>query len=160
MSKLQTTVMFNCIICFVVWWILHFRPKQSIFGPKMGHSRQLVPENGPPSSRTGTYRKTESIQSYLMTTEKSWSHWVGSVWGEKGGDGYMGIVLKKKNFGPKIKFFAQNPFLCVAIQIFCYHHNGAPKRQGFCVEPARGASGRLPRPVFGPKIFIFYATPI
>ena len=37
--------------------------------------------------------------------------------------------------------WAQNPFFGNAIQIFCHHHDGTPKRQGFCVEPvARGAT--------------------
>ena len=42
-------------------------PKNSIFGPKKCHFRQSVPKNCLPSSRTGTYRKTEGIQSYLRT---------------------------------------------------------------------------------------------
>ena len=33
-------------------------PKRAIFG-------QLGPQNGPPSGQTGTYGKTECIQSYL-----------------------------------------------------------------------------------------------
>ena len=47
--------------------MIHFGPKESIIGTKKGHFRQSVPENGPLSSRTGTYRKTEGIQSYLRT---------------------------------------------------------------------------------------------
>ena len=39
--------------------------KSSIFGPQKGHFGQLGPQNGPPSGQTGTYRKTEGIQSYL-----------------------------------------------------------------------------------------------
>ena len=39
--------------------------KKSIFGPQKGHFGQLGPQNGPPSGQTGTYRKTEGIQSYL-----------------------------------------------------------------------------------------------
>ena len=42
-----------------------FGPKNSIFGPQKGQFGQLGPQNGPPSSQTGTYRKTEGIQSYL-----------------------------------------------------------------------------------------------
>ena len=61
--------------------------------------------------------------------------------------------------------WAQNPFFGNAIQIFRHHHDGTPKRQGFCVEPvAQWASGRPPRPIFGLKIFIFlrytHITPI
>ena len=41
--------------------------KNCIFGSKKDHFRQSVLENGPPSSRTDTYRKTEGIQSYLRT---------------------------------------------------------------------------------------------
>ena len=37
----------------------------SIIGHKKGHFGQSGPGNGPPSSRTDTYRKTEGIQSYL-----------------------------------------------------------------------------------------------
>ena len=37
----------------------------SVIGHKKGHFWQSGPENGPPSSRTGTYRKTEGIQSSL-----------------------------------------------------------------------------------------------
>ena len=39
--------------------------KNSIFGPQKGHFGQLGPRNGLPSAQTGTYRKTEGIQSYL-----------------------------------------------------------------------------------------------
>ena len=69
-------------------------------------------------------------------------------------------------FGAKNAVFsAPNPFLRDAIQLFCHFHDGTPKRQGFCVEPvAQWASGRPPRPIFGPKIFIFlcyiHITPI
>ena len=35
------------------------------FRAKKGQFGQSGPKNGPPSSRTGTYRKTEGIQSYL-----------------------------------------------------------------------------------------------
>ena len=45
--------------------MMHFGPKQSIFSPKKGHFGQSGPENDPPSGRTGTYQKTEGIQSYL-----------------------------------------------------------------------------------------------
>ena len=41
--------------------------KNTIFSPKKGHFGQSGPENGPPSSPTGTYKKTEGIQSYLRT---------------------------------------------------------------------------------------------
>ena len=37
------------------------------FWLKKGHFGQSVPENGPPSSRMGTYLKTEGIESYLRT---------------------------------------------------------------------------------------------
>ena len=33
------------------------------FGPKKGYFGQSGPRNGPPSSQTGTYRKTKGIQS-------------------------------------------------------------------------------------------------
>ena len=39
----------------------------SVIGHKKGHFGQSGPENGPPSSPTGTYKKTEGIQSYLRT---------------------------------------------------------------------------------------------
>ena len=41
--------------------------KNTIFSPKKGHFGQSGPENGPPSGPTGTYKKTEGIQSYLRT---------------------------------------------------------------------------------------------
>ena len=41
--------------------------KNSIFAKKESYFGQSVLENGPPSSRMGTYRKTEGIQSYLRT---------------------------------------------------------------------------------------------
>ena len=41
--------------------------KNCIFGSKKDHFRQSLLENGPPSSPTDTYRKTEGIQSYLRT---------------------------------------------------------------------------------------------
>ena len=37
------------------------------FSPRMGHFGQSRPEIGPPGGPTGTYRKTEGIQSYLRT---------------------------------------------------------------------------------------------
>ena len=43
--------------------------KNTIFSPKKGHFGQSGPENGPPSAQTGTYQKTEGIQSYLRTWE-------------------------------------------------------------------------------------------
>ena len=60
-------------------------------------------------------------------------------------------------FGAKNAVFsAPNPFFCDVIQLFCHFHDGTPKMQGFCVEPvAQWASGRPPRPIFGPKILIF-----
>ena len=75
-------------------------------------------------------------------------------------------IEKETDFWAKnAVFLAQNQFFGNVIQIFCHHHDGTPKRQGFCVEPiARGASGRPPEPIFGLKISIFlrytHITPI
>ena len=64
-------------------------------------------------------------------------------------------------YGPKIHFFDPKSIFCNVIQIFGHHHDRTPKWQGFCVETvARGASERPPGSIFGPKIFISYATPI
>ena len=41
--------------------------QKASFGPKKGHVGKMVPKNGSQSSQTGTYRKTEIIQSYLRT---------------------------------------------------------------------------------------------
>ena len=70
-----------------------------------------------------------------------------------------------QNFGPKMRFLAQNPFFSEMVQIFCYYHDWTPNRQNFCVDPvARRASGWLPGPIFCPKFCIFlrytYETPI
>ena len=42
-----------------------FGAKNCIFGAINYHFGQFRPENGPPSGRTATYRKTKVIQSYL-----------------------------------------------------------------------------------------------
>ena len=44
---------------------IDFCPKNSIFGLKKGSFGQSGPENSPPSSQMGTYRKTKGIQSCL-----------------------------------------------------------------------------------------------
>ena len=59
----------NTMQYYKIAYDIYFRPKQSIIDPKEGHFGPSVPENGPPSSRMGTYRKTEGIQSYLRTWE-------------------------------------------------------------------------------------------
>ena len=49
----------SIIRCYAIQWInMHFWPKN-------GNFWQLWPYNSMPSSRMGTYRKTEGIQSYL-----------------------------------------------------------------------------------------------
>ena len=44
-------------------WAKH--RKNSIFSPKRAIFGQSEPENDPLNGRTGTYQKTEGIQSYL-----------------------------------------------------------------------------------------------
>ena len=47
-----------------------FGVKNALFWSEMHHMLyQSGPENDPPSGQTGTYRKTEGIQSYLRTCE-------------------------------------------------------------------------------------------
>jgi len=141
-----------------------FGPKNSIFGPQKGHFGQLGPQNGPPSGQTGTYRKTEGIQSYLRIWRSCHPIESGPSEPKKGWFHRCSVKnaeFRAKNavFWPKIHFFAKS------VQLFCYHHDRTTKRQHFCVDPvARRASGRPPGPDFGPKICIFlryaYITPI
>ena len=86
---------YNTIPYNIKYHMIHFRPKQSIIGHKKGNFGQSVAENGPPSSRTGTYRKTKSIQSYLRT----WGIYdsIESGLSEVKKVRYMGVALKKKN---------------------------------------------------------------
>ena len=66
------------------------------YWPKKGANFWLSgPENGPPSSRTGTYRKPKGIQSYLRT----WGIYdsIESGLSEVKKVRYMGVALKKKN---------------------------------------------------------------
>ena len=92
----------------------------SIIGPKKCHFGQLVPENGPPSSQMGPYRKTEGIQSYLGT----WESYDPTESGPS-----------EAKMGQACRFLAKNLFFCEVIQTFCDHHDETPKIQGFCVEP-------------------------
>ena len=57
----------------------------------------------------------------------------------------------------KCSFLAQNQFFVDILQLFCYHHDGTPKRQPFCVDriagqaPGGGGGARF-WPKIGPKI--------
>ena len=105
-------------------------------------------------------RENRSYPKLPQNMGKLWSHWVRSVWGKISGI-YGRSVEKNWFLGLTWICLGQNPLFCHVIQIFCHHHDQTPKRQGFCFEPvARGTSGRSPGPIFGPKIFIFYATSI
>ena len=56
-------------------------------------------------------------------------------------------------WGRKCCFSAQNSFFGDIIQKFCYHHDGTPKIQHFCVDPVAGqAPGGVEGLVFGPKL--------
>ena len=70
--------------------------KNTIFSPKKGHFGQSGPENGPPSGPTGTYKKTEGIQSYLRT----WGRYdlIESGLSEAKKMSYVGVAQKKTDF--------------------------------------------------------------
>ena len=80
--------------------------KSSIFGPQKGHFGQLGPQNGPLSGQTGTYRKTEGIQSYL----RIWGRYdlIKSGPSEPKRGGLYGCSVKKTDCraenGPKMQF--------------------------------------------------------
>ena len=94
-----------------------FGPKNSIFGPQKGHFGQLGPQNGPPSGQTGTYRKTEGIQSYLRIWRSC--HPIESGPSEpKKGWFHRCSVKKCRIFGQKCSFLAPNPFFFVPVQFF------------------------------------------
>ena len=79
--------------------------KSSIFGPQKGHFGQLGPQNGPPSGQTGTYRKTEGIQSYLRIWRSC--HPIESGPSEpKKGWFHRCSVKKCRIFGQKCSFLA------------------------------------------------------
>ena len=89
-------------------------------------------KTGSQSSQTGTYRKTEIIQSYLRT----WgSHWVRSVWGKI--RWLYGRSIGRNWFlGRKCSFLVQNPFFlrCHPIYLlpsWCYTKN-------FVLSPLHG----------------------
>ena len=91
--------------------------KSSIFGPQKGHFGQLGPQNGPPSGQTGTYRKTEGIQSYLRIWRSC--HPIESGPSEpKKGWFHRCSVKKCRIFGQKCSFLAPNPFFFVPVQFF------------------------------------------
>ena len=97
--------------------MIHFRPEQSIIGPKTGHFGQSVPENGLPSSRTGTYWKTKGIQSYLRTWE-IYSP-IESVLPEAKKEGYLGVASKKTDFWAKNAIsWAKTVFFGIASHLF------------------------------------------
>ena len=75
---------------FCIELVAQWAAKNTIFSPKKGHFGQLGPENGPPSGPTGTYRKTEGIQSYLRT----WGRYylIESGLSEAKKVGYMGVA--------------------------------------------------------------------
>ena len=53
----------------------------------------------------------------------------------------------------KCSFLAQNQFFLDILQLFCYHHDGTPKRQLFCVDRIAGqAPGGVEGLNFGPKL--------
>ena len=121
--------------------------KNSIFGPQKGHFGQLGPQNGPPSGQTGTYRKTEGIQSYLRIWRSC--HPIESGPSEpKKGWFHRCSVKKCRIFGQKCSFLAPNPFFFLPVQFFCHHHDGTPKRQHFSVESFARVSTKNG---FGPK---------
>ena len=71
-NSAKTSARMSCNLFHAVPTVLDHQSAQaralkptSVIGHKKGHFGQSGPENGLPSSRTGTYRKTEGIQSYL-----------------------------------------------------------------------------------------------
>ena len=124
-----------------------FGPKNSIFGPQKGHFGQSGPRNGPPSGQTGTYRKTEGIQSYLRiwrschpielgpSEPKKWGFHRCSVKKRR-------IWVKNALFWPKIHFFFKFS------NFVCHHHDRTPKRQHFSVDSFAWVSKKKG---FGPK---------
>ena len=128
--------------------------KSSIFGPQKGHFGQLGPQNGPPSGQTGTYRKTEGIQSYLRIWRSC--HPIESGPSEpKKGWFHRCSVKKCRIFGQKCSFLAPNPFFSYPSNFFCHHHDGTPKRQHFSVESFARVSTkkwfRAKNSIFGPQ---------
>ena len=106
---------------------MHFRPKQCIFSPKKGHFGQSGPENGPPSGPTGTYKKTEGIQSYLRT----WGRYdlIESGLSEAKKMSYVGVALKKKQiFGPKMQYFGPKIRFLIWDREFCHKTITSPRR--------------------------------
>ena len=88
-------------------WLLG--SKNTVFSPKKGHFGQSGPENGPPSGQTGTYSKTEGIQSYLRT----WGRYdpIESGLSEAKKMSYVGVAQKKTDFWAKnAAFWPENPF--------------------------------------------------
>ena len=78
------------------------------------------------------------------------------------GGPFHGSVCPKWPFlGPKMVFSARNNLFLQILQFFRYHYDETPKRLCFCVPHVAGqAPGGVQRPVFGPKIWLFYTTPI
>ena len=77
--------------------------KNTTFSPKKGHFEQSGPENGPPRGPTGTYKKTEGIQSYLWT----WGRYDPIESGLSGAKkmSYVGVAQKKTDFWTKNAVF-------------------------------------------------------
>ena len=137
-----------------------FRAKNSIFGPQKGHFGQSGPRNGPPGGQTATYRKTESIQSYLR------------IWGTYDPIESRPFELKKWGFhrcsvkkcrisGRKCSFGPKSIFLPKASNFFVTIMTGQQKDNIFVLTPLHGGPrGGRRGPILARKSAFFYATPI
>ena len=136
--------------------MIHFRPKKSVFGSKKAHFERSRPENGPPSSRRGTYQKTEGIQSLPKDMGKLWSYWIGSVRGKTRGLDWRnvesnGVSGQKCSFWPQIHFFVTSSnFLSLSYMM------DSKNAMFSCWARFTGGVWWPSRPIFGPKIFIVF----
>ena len=69
----------------------------------------------------------------------------------------MAPIAQNGPFWPqKCCFLARNLFFVDILHFFCYHHDGTPKRQHFCVDHVAGQTpGGIQGSVFGPKICLW-----
>ena len=111
----------------------HFRPQKRPLWAIGAIKRSAEQPNG-------HLPENQMYQKLPQDMGKLWPHWVGSVWAQKWG--FYGCSVKKSRFfDQKSSFLAQNRFFWDYVQTFCYHHDGTPKRQPFCVDcVARRAS--------------------
>ena len=119
-----------------------FGPKNSIFGPQKGHFGRLGPQNGPPSGQTGTYRKTEGIQSYLRIWRSC--HPIESGPSEpKKGWFHRCSVKKCRIFGQKCSFLAPNQFFSYPSNFFVTTMMGHQKDNSFLLNPLHGCPQKM-----------------